>query len=68
MYNVNIFQSFRYFFKKACDEFDSGVVHEEYFDDNDILPLWDGKIFGKIERKQQWPKIRINDFPPFQSV
>ena len=41
----------RYFFKKACDEFDSGVVLEEVMDDSDILPLWDGKIIAKVERQ-----------------
>jgi len=41
----------RYFFKKASDEFDSGVVLEEVVDDDDILPLWDGKIIAKVERK-----------------
>lgn len=35
-----------------CDEFDSGVVHEEFFHDSDILPLYDGKIWGKVEKKQ----------------
>jgi len=41
----------RYFFKKASDEFGSGVVMEEVTDDDDILPLWDGKIIAKVERK-----------------
>jgi len=41
----------RYFFKKASDEFDSGVVLEEVTEDSDILPLWDGKIIAKVERK-----------------
>lgn len=43
--------SCRYFFKKASDEFDSGVVLEEVTEDGDILPLWDGKIIAKVERK-----------------
>jgi len=40
----------RYFFKKACDEFDSGVVHEEIIDDLAVLPLWEGKVVGKVDR------------------
>ena len=40
----------RYFFKKACDEFDSGVVHEEISEDSDYLPLWEGKVIAKVER------------------
>jgi len=43
--------SCRYFFKKASDEFDSGVVLEEVMEDDDILPLWDGKIIAKVEHK-----------------
>ncbi|VDP69678.1 unnamed protein product [Schistosoma mattheei] len=41
---------FRYFFKKASDEFDSGVVHQEITNDDTILPLWEGKIVAKVER------------------
>ena len=41
---------FRYFFKKACDEFDSGVVHEEIIDDSAVLPLWEGKVVGKVDK------------------
>lgn len=40
----------RYFFKKASNEFESGVVHEEVASDSDLLPLWEGKVVGKIER------------------
>jgi len=43
---------YRYFFRKASDEFDSGVVHEELTDDDDLLPLLDGKVIGKVERCQ----------------
>ncbi|ESO10030.1 hypothetical protein HELRODRAFT_153517, partial [Helobdella robusta] len=39
----------KYFFKKESDEFDSGVVHEELTDDDDLLPLWKGKVIGKVE-------------------
>jgi len=42
----------RYFFRKASDEFDSGVVHEELTDDDAPLPLLDGKVIGKVERCQ----------------
>lgn len=41
---------FRYFFKKASDEFDSGVVHQEITNEDTILPLWEGKIVAKVER------------------
>lgn len=41
---------FRYFFKKASDEFDSGVVHQEITNDDTLLPLWDGKVVAKVER------------------
>ena len=42
---------FRFFFKKASDEFDSGVVHEEITDDEAFLPKWQGKVVGKVEVK-----------------
>ena len=41
---------FRYFFKTASDEFDSGVIMEEVTMDDMLLPLWDGKIVGKVEK------------------
>ncbi|KAK2148999.1 hypothetical protein LSH36_472g02060 [Paralvinella palmiformis] len=44
--------NYRYFFKTPSDEFDSGVVHEEIHLDHQILPLWEGKIVGKVERKE----------------
>ena len=44
------FVCFRYFFKKASDEFDSGVVYEEVTRDQDVLPLCDGKIIGKVDK------------------
>ena len=43
---------YRYFFRKASDEFDSGVVHEEVTDDDALLPLFDGKVICKVERCQ----------------
>jgi hypothetical protein len=42
--------NYRYFFKTVCDEFESGVVNEEVTLDNDVLPLWEGKVVGKVER------------------
>ncbi|VDL95461.1 unnamed protein product [Schistocephalus solidus] len=41
---------FRFFFKKASDEFDSGVVQQEISNDDATLPLWDGKVVAKVER------------------
>ena len=34
----------------ACEDFDSGVIMEEVSDDNAILPLWEGKIVGKVKK------------------
>ncbi|PAA85788.1 hypothetical protein BOX15_Mlig022218g1 [Macrostomum lignano] len=43
--------SFRYFFKKRSDEFVvGGAVHEEVTDDSELLPLWEGKVVGKVEK------------------
>lgn len=39
-----------YFFKKACDEFETGVVKEEINNDDEVLPLWEGKVVAKVER------------------
>ena len=44
------FCSCRYFFKAASNEFGSDVILEEVTDDGAILPLWEGKVFGKVER------------------
>lgn len=41
---------FRYYFKKASDEFDCGAVFEEIWDDDAILPMYEGRILGKVER------------------
>jgi len=42
----------RYFFKTASEEFDcGGVVHQEVFSDDELLPMWRGKIVGKVEEK-----------------
>ncbi len=40
----------RYHFKMASDEFDSGVIMEEVSEDNAILPLWEGKVVGKVQK------------------
>lgn len=41
--------NYRYFFKKECNEFGTGVVNEEISDDSEVLPLWEGKIFATIK-------------------
>lgn len=41
--------NYRYFFKRSCQEFGTDVVIEEISDDNEVLPLWDGKIFATVE-------------------
>nr|XP_027209204.1 axin-1-like [Penaeus vannamei] len=40
--------NYRFFFKKQCEEF--GVIQEEVTDDQEILPLFDGKIFAQIRK------------------
>nr|XP_021156034.1 axin-2 [Columba livia] len=42
--------NYRYYFKKASDEFDCGAVFEEVWEDETILPMYDGRILGKVER------------------
>ncbi|XP_067089629.1 axin-2 [Osmerus mordax] len=42
--------NYRYYFKKASDEFECGAVFEEVSDDSCILPTYEGKILGKVER------------------
>ena len=42
--------AFRYYFKKVSHEFDCGVVFEEVREDDAILPLFEGKIIGKVEK------------------
>lgn len=41
---------FRYYFKKVSDEFDCGVVFEEVREDDNILPIFEEKIIGKVEK------------------
>lgn len=40
----------RYYFKKVSDEFDCGVVFEEIREDDAILPIFEEKIIGKVEK------------------
>uniref|UniRef100_A0A2K6V198 Axin 2 n=1 Tax=Saimiri boliviensis boliviensis TaxID=39432 RepID=A0A2K6V198_SAIBB len=42
--------NYRYYFKKASDEFACGAVFEEVWDDETVLPMYDGRILGKVER------------------
>lgn len=44
------FSLFRYYFKKVSDEFDCGVVFEEVREDDTILPIFEEKIIGKVEK------------------
>ncbi|CAL1600804.1 unnamed protein product [Knipowitschia caucasica] len=41
---------YRFYFKKVSDEFDCGVVFEEVRDDEAILPIFEEKIIGKVEK------------------
>ncbi|XP_058536382.1 axin-1 isoform X1 [Ochotona princeps] len=42
--------SYRYYFKKVSDEFDCGVVFEEVREDEAVLPVYEEKIIGKVEK------------------
>lgn len=42
--------SYRYYFKRVSDEFDCGVVFEEVREDEAILPVFEEKIIGKVEK------------------
>ncbi|XP_072916372.1 axin-1 isoform X1 [Hemitrygon akajei] len=42
--------NYRYYFKKVSDEFDCGVVFEEVRDEEAILPIFEEKIIGKVEK------------------
>ncbi|XP_078319684.1 axin-1-like isoform X2 [Crassostrea virginica] len=42
--------NFKYFFKKRSNEFESEVVFEEISNDDEELPLWDGKIVAKVDK------------------
>ncbi|XP_073435850.1 axin-2 [Dendrobates tinctorius] len=41
--------NYRYYFKKASQEFDCGAVFEEICDDAAFLPLYEGRVLGKVE-------------------
>ncbi|XP_059011476.1 axin-1 isoform X3 [Mustela nigripes] len=42
--------NYRYYFKKVSDEFDCGVVFEEVREDDTVLPVFEEKIIGKVEK------------------
>ncbi|XP_077019749.1 axin-2 isoform X1 [Tamandua tetradactyla] len=42
--------NYRYYFKKASDEFACGAVFEEIWDDEAVLPTYEGRVLGKVER------------------
>jgi len=48
---------YRYYFKRACNEFELGFVYEEINDDSTVLPLLDGKISAKISRLLWWTDV-----------
>lgn len=41
--------NYRYFFKTDCQEVESKAIHEEVFDENQILPLWEGKLIAQVK-------------------
>ncbi|XP_017287960.1 axin-2-like [Kryptolebias marmoratus] len=42
--------NYRYYFKKVSDEFECGAVFEEVWEDAAVLPMYEGKVLGKVER------------------
>ncbi|XP_053132725.1 axin-1 isoform X2 [Hemicordylus capensis] len=42
--------NYRYYFKKVSDEFDCGVVFEEVREEEAVLPIFEEKIIGKVEK------------------
>lgn len=42
--------NYRYYFKKASNEFECGAVFEEVWEDATVLPMYEGKVLGKVER------------------
>ncbi|XP_067859987.1 axin-2 isoform X3 [Heptranchias perlo] len=42
--------NYRYYFKRASNEFECGAVFEEVRNDDSTLPMYEGKILGKVER------------------
>jgi hypothetical protein len=49
LYIVVTFDWCRYFFKTECDDLDMKVIQEEITDDNEVLPLWEGKIMARVK-------------------
>ncbi|XP_065342076.1 axin-1 isoform X2 [Cloeon dipterum] len=41
--------TYRYFFKTECDDVDTKVVNEEVMDDNEIVPLMEGKVMAQVK-------------------
>jgi axin 1 len=48
-YIVKMFDRCRYFFKTECEDVDMRVIQEEITDDNEVLPLWEGKIMAQVK-------------------
>ncbi|XP_061256548.1 axin-1 isoform X3 [Bos javanicus] len=42
--------NYRFYFKKVSDEFECGVVFEEVREDTAVLPVFEEKIIGKVEK------------------
>jgi len=40
----------RFYFKRSTDDRDCEVVYEEVKEDSAVLPTFDGKVVGKVER------------------
>ncbi|XP_047741438.1 uncharacterized protein LOC108673046 isoform X2 [Hyalella azteca] len=40
--------NYRFFFKKHCEEF--GVIQEEMTEDEEVLPIYEGRIFAQIRK------------------
>ena len=40
----------RFYFKKVSDEFECGVVFEEVREDAAVLPVFEEKVIGKVEK------------------
>uniref|UniRef100_A0A146KVZ0 Axin-1 n=3 Tax=Lygus hesperus TaxID=30085 RepID=A0A146KVZ0_LYGHE len=41
--------NYRFFFKTECEELDMKVIQEEITDDNEVLPLWEGKVMAQVK-------------------
>ncbi|XP_052510221.1 axin-1 isoform X1 [Budorcas taxicolor] len=42
--------NYRFYFKKVSDEFECGVVFEEVREDAAVLPVFEEKVIGKVEK------------------